>query len=37
MSETLQIFCAVWGLGTLKILGFILVAGILLAIYNIVR
>lgn len=37
MSETLQIFVAVWGEGILKILGFVLFAGILLAIYNIVR
>lgn len=37
VSETLQVFCAVWGTGVLKILGFFLVGGILLAIYNIVR
>jgi len=37
MSETLAIFCAVWGPGILKILGFVLFGGALAAVYNIFR
>jgi hypothetical protein len=37
MSETLQVFCAVWGTGILKILGIVLAAGVLMSAYNVVR
>lgn len=36
-STTIQIFCAVWGPGIIKILAVVLVAGVLAAIYNIFR
>ena len=36
-SEFLEIFCAIWGPGIVKLLGFVLAAGVGLAVYNIVR
>jgi len=36
-STTMLIFLAVWGPGIMKLLGITLGAGVLLAIYNIVR
>jgi len=37
MSETMQIFCVIWGPGVLKILAVTLAAGIFVALYNIFR
>jgi hypothetical protein len=36
-STTIQIFCAVWGPGVIKILAMVLAGGVLAAIYNIFR